>query len=43
MKQTLIDQNQQHWFLQLLHSNKGKMYSIFKEAIKFENHLIDIK
>ena len=39
IKQTLIDQNQQHWHSQLEHSNKGKSYAAFKDKICMEEYL----
>jgi len=39
IKQTLIDQNQQHWHSQLEHSNKGKSYAVFKVKICMEEYL----
>jgi len=39
IKQTLIDQIQQHWQSQLEHSNKGKSYAVFKDKICMEEYL----
>jgi hypothetical protein len=43
IKQILIDQNIQNWHNRLSQSTKGLNYSIFKESIKIEKYLIELK
>ena len=42
IKQRLLDQNLQRWHASLNDSNKGKMYSTFKENIKIEGYLTSL-
>ena len=43
IKQTLIDQHLQKWCTAMNESNKGRMYSTFKENINLESYLLDLK
>ena len=43
LKQTLHDQNLQNWHDSLRNSNKGQMYSIYKDNIQFEPYLTILK
>lgn len=42
VKQTLIDQNNQHWHSQLQNSSRGLNYSIYKDSIKLEAYLLKL-
>jgi hypothetical protein len=43
IKNILLDQNKQNWHSSTQQSRKGLNYSIFKETLKFEEYLVDLK